>query len=146
MAQPEKEPQKPKSLKDKMQRSMEDFKTGDKLDSLYAFARENTRDTVAYIILFAGILISLFNSFLGGFLIGLITGFYFTTEILAFYDNFHEFLEKYGVFKTFILGGAALGLFIALPSFFLGIAVAIGIGMLVGERKTEEPKEPEEKP
>lgn len=123
--------QKSDSLKDKFNKKLDDFQTEEKFGDLKQFAQNNIRDTIAYVILFTGILISLFRPFLGHSIIGIITGIYFSNEIGRFITSFNEWVEYLGTFRTFILAGATFGLFLTAPMFFIGLAAAIGLKILV---------------
>jgi|GEM_PF-1102218 len=142
-------PEEKKPIKDKIEEQISSLHAEEKLDQLYSFTKTHTRDAIAYVILIAGIIISLFNGVWGGTLIGIIAGIYFSSEIVYSLKNFRFFIDKEGVFKTFILGGVFFGLFLARPMLFIGIAAALGIKtLLLGEEKnptsTKEEKTKEE--
>lgn len=104
----------------------EDPKKIDLQDNLFSYAKNNTRDSIAYILLIFGIILlfTLWN-FWGAVLIGLVLGFYFGEAILNFLQNSNEYAEKVGFVKILIIAGTALGFFIAAPGFFIGTAIAL---------------------
>ncbi len=84
---PPQEPSPKKDSKDKFSSTFENLKKNEKLEDLYGYARNNTRDTVAYILMIIGIVLLLFHPFYGGLLIGLLGGFYFADEIIRLFQN-----------------------------------------------------------
>ncbi|EFB40298.1 hypothetical protein [Parachlamydia acanthamoebae] len=99
----------------------------DKLDTFYGFAKKNTRDTAAYVLLLIGIIWSFFNSFYGGVLVGLVAGAYYSEEILTFIKSIKEEIEEYGTASSLILAGTLLAFFVASPGIFLGGTIVIAL-------------------
>lgn len=85
-------------------------------------------DFVAYLILFIGLLFSIFHSFSGGLLVGLVLGVYFSVAIFAGLRAFRDYLlSEGGIFRGFVIIAAGLALFIASPGLCIGtIAGAYG--------------------
>ncbi|NGX57625.1 MAG: hypothetical protein K940chlam3_00518 [Chlamydiae bacterium] len=125
------------SIQDKITDRFEDLKQSDNMKKMTSFIKSNTKDTVAYIALFVGILLLFFKEFWGGLIIGAVGGFYFADPIIHWIRNFQEYLEKEGLVKVLILFCVALGFLIIGPAFFLGAVAAIGIKfILIGEKKS----------
>ena len=104
---------------------------------MMSFAKSNTKDTIAYVLLFVGILLLFFQPFWGGLIIGAVGGLYFADPIIHWARHFQEYLEREGLVKVLILTCVALGFLIVAPAFFLGAAGAIGIKfILIGESKS----------
>ena len=125
------EPDKGPNFKEKFNRSLQDLRSNDKLGSILSNATANTRDTVSYILLIVGIVLLFFHAFYGALLIGLIAGFYFSSEILAILRNFNDFIDEQGIVKSLIGAGLLAGLFISAPAIFIGIALAVAIRTLL---------------
>lgn len=79
MAQPDspKEPKAPVESGENKKISFNELKSGERIDELYNMAKSNTTDTIAIIVLFVGIILSVYSAFYGGLLIGLVSGYYF---------------------------------------------------------------------
>jgi len=130
------------SLKKKLEEQISHLHAEEKMEELYSFTRTHTLDTVAYAVLIAGIIISIFSHFWGGILIGVVAGLYFTGEVMFAIKHFSHYVEKYGVFKTFVLGGVLFGLFIARPMLFVALAATIGIKLVItAQAPTAPPKQ-----
>lgn len=115
----------------KLSETLDSLTKKENIESLVGYAKSNTRDTIAYILMILGLVILFFHPIYGGLLIGIITGFYFSSEILAIVKNLNDFIEQQGMVRSLILGGAALGFFILAPGIYIGIAVIIGIKQLI---------------
>jgi len=125
------------SLQDQMSTRLNELKQNENVKKVVNFARSNTKDTVAYILLFLGILLLFFQPFWGGLIIGAVGGLYFANPIIDWVRHFQDYLDKEGLVKVLILTCVALGFLIVAPAFFLGAAGAIGIKfILVGETKS----------
>lgn len=116
------------SITDKIKDSIESFRKSDKVEQLYNSATSNTRDTIAYVLLLAGLILMLLTSTLyGGILVGIVVGAYFGGEIVSFFKHFQANIEKQGMVRSIILLGAILAFFLTAPFIFIGAAIAIGI-------------------
>lgn len=118
-------------FKDKFKRSLDQLRSNEKLDNIVSYATANTRDTISYVLLIIGIVLLFFHPFYGGLLIGLIAGFYFSSEILAVIRNFNDFVDEQGIVKSLIGAGLLLGLLISNPAIFIGIALAVAIRQIL---------------
>ena len=87
-------------------------KTG-KAEDLLGFAKENTRDTIAYIFLIVGFLLLFFEPLYGGTILGILVGLYFTAELVGFWKNSQEWIDKWGMVKTLVLAGVLLSFFVS---------------------------------
>lgn len=124
----EKDPEKERN---RLKESWESLKSREKFDDIYNFAKTNTADTIAYIVLFIGIVLWIFQYFLGGLLIGLVAGFYFGEILILWAKNLRDYVEYEGVIRSLILIGVLLGLIIAAPSIFIGAIAAIGVRYII---------------
>ncbi len=120
--EPPKEPQRPKEGK----------------EGLFKYALTNTRDTIAYILLFIGI-IMLFTTyyFWGALIIGMILGFYFAPEFKRLFQNFNEIVESFGIVKSLVIAGTLLAILIVVPGLFIGVALALAIRHLATFEETK---------
>lgn len=129
--------EKESKFQDKITGKFEDLKKHEHVKKVVDFTKSNTMDTIAYIILFVGIVLLFFQEFWGGLIIGAVGGFYFADPIIHWIRTFQEYLEQEGLLKVVILFFVALGFLIVAPAFFLGAAAAIGIKfVLLGEKKS----------
>lgn len=124
-------PESHESFKEKFQASFQRLKSNEKLEQTFSYATANTRDTISYVILIIGIVLLFFHDIYGGALIGLIAGFYFSSEILALFHNSNAFIEEQGIVKSLIGGGLLLALFISAPAIFVGIALAVAVRQIL---------------
>lgn len=125
------------SITDKIKDSIDTFRKSDTVEQIYHSATSNTRDAVAYVLLIAGLILMLFDPYwYGRILIGIVFGLYFGEELVNTFRNFQGFIEKHGMVRSIIVAGTALALFLAVPSIFIGAAIAVGIRQfLIGDRK-----------
>lgn len=123
------------TAKEKISGAIDSIKESDKVKEIRTFATEHKADTAAYIILFVGIILSLFSPLYGGAVIGAIVGIYFADDIVRTLGNLKDFIKRKGKLKSFILLGLAIVLFIALPALFIVAAAAVGIKQLVAPSK-----------
>lgn len=133
-ATPPEEPQPKKDengFKEKLASSLDSIKKNEKFEDLYGFARNNTRDTIAYILMIIGIVLLLFHPFYGGLLIGLLGGFYFASEIVHLFQNAAHVIDDYGLVRSLMAGGVVVGFFICAPAIFIGIAIAVALKQII---------------
>lgn len=119
------------SLKNKFKDSYENLKKNDKVEGLVNYAKSNTRDTIAYVLLITGILLLFFEPWYGGTLVGVIFGLYFSNEILDLIQNYESYIDQHGIVKFLVFGGLLLAFFITAPFIFIGAAVAVGLKFLL---------------
>lgn len=112
----------------------EKIKKNENVQKFMSFAKSNTMDTIAYVVLFLGIILLFFTPFWGGVLIGAVGGFYFADPLIRFIRHFEEYIEQQGVVRVLILLGVALGFLIVAPAFFLGAAVTVAIKYVLAGR------------
>lgn len=100
-------------------------------DGFSEYAKGHIKDTVAYGLLLLGIIWMLFQPLLGGILIGLVAGFYFSNEALRFIKSYKETLNTQGLERAIIAGGVAFAFFIMAPGIFIGAAIMVGLKILL---------------
>jgi hypothetical protein len=103
----------------------------EKREGLYDYAKSNTIDTIAYIVLIVGIILMFFQSYIGQIFVGVVVGYYFSSEIAYILRSTNEIINQHGIVKSLILGGALLAFFILSPLLFLAAAVTVGIKQLI---------------
>lgn len=123
------------SFLDKFKNSLSGLKNNEKLENTFTSATENTRDTISYFLLIVGVILLFFQSFYGGILVGLISGFYFSAEILALIENINHLIQEQGIVKSLIGAGLILALFISAPWIFVGAAIAVAIRKILFPEK-----------
>lgn len=140
------DPQSSKEPKDLPQNSKEGNKNqakenNKKGDDFFAYAKSNKEQTIAYILLVLGLLFLLFyNNLLGGLLIGLVAGYYFSSEIIYYLRNIGQVVGGQDQLRYVILTALLLGLFIAAPGIFIGaLVVAVFKNTFCSSCKTSKP-------
>lgn len=118
-------PPEKEGFKDKFKDSLKDFRSNESMGKMMSQATENTRDTISYIILIMGVVLLFFSPLYGGALVGLVAGFYFSSEILSFWKHLNEFVEEEGIVKSLIGLGLLLALFISAPAIFIAMILAV---------------------
>lgn len=115
-----KTPRNDESFKEKLTEKLEKLKNSDQVGGLFSYAKSNTRDTIAYILLILGIILLFFQPHYGGFLIGLIAGLYFSEEIIYIANHFSDLIEEQGLVRVIVLAALFVGFFITAPLIFIG--------------------------
>lgn len=127
-------PQAPK--KNPLSEKLEALRKNEKIEGIYNYASNNTRDTVAYILMIIGIVLLFTHLFYGGFIVGLIFGLYFTDEITALLRSLNDLIEQHGMVRSLIFGGLLLAILILAWPIYLGTAVAIGVKHILYSENT----------
>jgi hypothetical protein len=94
-------------------------------ENIFDFVAANKWECLAYLVLFFGLLFSIFKPFIGGLLVGCILGIYFSVGVKEKFLQYKEFLEREGIFRSFVLVVALLALLIASPGLVLGAVIGI---------------------
>lgn len=94
----------------------------------------NPRDVIAYVLVILGICLLFFLPLYGGLIIGIVTGLYFSKEILDSSRKYEEFIEEQGFVRVLILGGLLLAFIISAPAIFIGIALMIALKLFLTEK------------
>lgn len=125
--------------KSEFQKYIEKFKTfwndltKDKgVENVFNYAKTNTRDMIAYILLLTGLLLMFFDPSYGGTLIGVIFGLYFSQELFDACKNYETFIQNEGFVKSLVFGAILLAFFFSAPFIFIGAAVAVAVRRLLG--------------
>lgn len=103
----------------------------DAAEKVYRLAKNMRRDTAAYILLAAGIVLLYWLPLLGGALVGIVFGVYFSEELMKGIKSGRTFFDREGRARTIVLAGTALGLFIVAPTMVLGAIAAVGVVALL---------------
>jgi hypothetical protein len=77
-------------------------------------------DSVAYIILLIGLLLSVYRPFVGGVIVGTILGLYFAKQLQQQYESFVEHVVNEGIFSGLVMIATLLAIFIASPGLVIG--------------------------
>lgn len=124
----------PENKESKPDKSTEPEKTKisgeEKLSGLFDYAKGNTKDVIAYILLITGVILLFFERFAGELLIGVVLGLYYSTEIQTLFRNFNEFIEDQGIVRGIVLGVTTIALFISAPGIFIGAFLAVVVKYL----------------
>lgn len=133
----DKEPEKKKNNFDNFKSSFSDAKKGDKMEELVSFAKENKRDTIAYVAMIIGVLFMFFDStsLVGSLIVGAIFSLYFMDELYHAAKNIPTMAEEHGMVKVFVMAGTLLALFFRAPFLFVAIAIVLGVKMIIFPEK-----------
>lgn len=108
-------------------------------DDLLNMVKTNAKDIVAYVLLVVGIILILADSFWGGFIVGIVLGYFYRSEIIQTVMNYQRIIDQEGILKSVVIGGALLALFLGSYSLFIGAgamaALYYAIGKDLGARK-----------
>jgi hypothetical protein len=107
-------------------------KSSEPKPTLIGFVQDNLAETIAYVVLFAGLILSIFNPVIGGALVGVVLGIYFSQEIIVRAMSFKDLIMTEGIFRGFIVIAAVLALFIASPGLLLGTIIGAWIRPYLG--------------
>jgi hypothetical protein len=117
--------------KSKFSETIDSIKKDQKIESLVSYAKANTQDTIAYVLLFLGIVWIFLNSFYGGILVGLVAGYYYGSDILTYVKHANQTINDMGIPRALVLGLTLVAFFILAPGIFIGAAIAAGIRRVV---------------
>ncbi len=101
-------------------------------------ARNNIGDTLAYIILIGGLILSFFHSFIGGMIVGFVMGLYFSKKVFAMTNEFKDFISHEGIFHGFIVVASVAALAISAPGLCLGLFIGAIARPLFGKNISPE--------
>lgn len=122
---------KKQESKPSLSETLESFRRNANLDTFLAYARSNVQDTIAYAVLFLGLLLSIFQGFLGDLLVGLVVGFYFSRELLSFVRSYEFFFQEHGLPRSVVFLALMFVLFISAPGVFIGAAIMTATKVLL---------------
>lgn len=117
-------------------------------EDFISYAKSNQEQVISYVLLAIGLLILLFvNNLLGGFIIGVVAGYFFAKEIIYYIRNIGQIAGGQDQLQYVILTAVLLGLFIAAPGIFIGaIIVAAFKNAMCGPCNTSKTGEDHTKP
>ena len=95
--------------------------------------QRNKWDSCAYFFIFVGIIISIFEWFVGELIIGTVFGIYFSEWMKERFQLFKEFVENEGVFRAFIMVIFPIVLLVVAPGIFLGLLLGCALRPILGD-------------
>jgi len=104
-------------------------------ESFFQFLMNNKWDAFAYLVLFFGLILSIFERLSGGLIVGVILGIYFSKATKDTLHGFKEYLSSEGIFRGFILVIGAIALFVASPGLCIGTLFGAFIRPYLGNVK-----------
>lgn len=126
------EPEEGESIREKFSKKIQ----SEKIDSLFTYAKENTRDTIAYLLMVIGLILLFIDPFWGEVLVGVVAGFYFSDEIISFALNCEKAINREGMGRSVVFGGTMIAFFIMAPMIFVGAGIVAGLKYLfLSEKK-----------
>jgi hypothetical protein len=110
--------------------------TTNQTGNFYQYMASHREQTITYILLILGLILLLFaNSLLGGLILGMVAGYYFSADIISYLRHFGQIAGNQGHLRYAVLAAVLLGLFIAAPGIFIGaIIVATFKQVMAGPR------------
>lgn len=121
----------PKEEKNKISESLENLTKNENIENIVTYAKKNTRDTIAYVLLLLGLVWMLVEPFFGGVLVGLIVGYYFSPEIIDFAKGFNKSISQAALARRVVLSTIAVVFFLLAPGIFFGIAIIVALKFLL---------------
>ena len=133
-ATPEPKPQQNSEPKTQAKPQQNQWKKDPEIQShsIGSFVKNNIWESVSYVVLFAGLILSIFNPFIGGFLVGVILGVYFSQELLNKSTVFKDLVVKEGIFRGFIVIAAVIALLLEAPGLLLGTIIGAWVRPYLG--------------
>lgn len=89
------------------------------------FIQTHKWDSVAYFLLFIGLIVLCFHELVGGLIVGVILGIYFSEELRSRYEQCKNSIEHEGIFRAFVVIAAICALLIS--TFGLTVGTFIGV-------------------
>lgn len=105
----------------------------EKEEGFWELVQQNQWDSCAYVLIFIGILVSIFERFIGELIIGTVFGIYFSAWMKERWQLFKEFLENEGVFRAFIMVVFPIVFLIVTPALIIGLFLGCVIRPLLGD-------------
>jgi len=110
------------------------IKIDDCMSELKDFSTRNKKEAIAASFLILGVILSLFHALSGGAVVGLVVGYYLSTEIKMLSKAFVSSFSTHNKFKTLLLGCLFLTILFAIPSLTVSAFAGIGIASLQDAR------------
>lgn len=101
------------------------------LDNFLDYAKANTREMVAYVLLIVGIFLLFLTPLFGQALVGIVAAVYFGNYILQIVDEYESIVEHLGIGRCIILLGLLLTFFITTPALFIAAALTMALKHLI---------------
>lgn len=109
----------------------------EKRGDFYSYATSNKEQTITYILLILGLLILLFiNALFGGLMLGMVAGYYFSSEIIHYIRNIGQVVEGPDQPRYIVLAALLLGLLILAPGIFIGAIIIATFKQVMAGPKT----------
>lgn len=112
------------------------MKSQNKIEDFYQYAGSDKGPTITYILLGLGLLTLLFlNSLLGELIIGMVAGYYFSSDIVYYIRNLGQMIGSLNQLRPVVLATTLFTLFLVAPGVFIGaVIVAIFKEVIAGPR------------
>lgn len=125
-------------VEDKIRGTFKNIKESKQVNDLYRYARTNKEQMLTYILLAIGVILLFTHTPIGGLLIGLVTGYFFSDEIVFFGKNIRQFFESQDYLRYLVMIVAGLALLVEAPGIIIGVIVAAAFTYIIGSRSNEE--------
>ena len=92
-------------------------------ENFIEMVKQHKWDFISYLILAVGLFLSFFYPIVGGSLVGIVLGIYFSSSIKAAIQSFLNDIVADGIFRDFIILAGVLALLIATPGLCIATVV-----------------------
>lgn len=128
---PKNESSKDESLKEKLSGKIENIKSHQTVDQICKYAKTNTADTIAYVLMILGVVLVFPLPMYGGILVGIVAGLYFADDVVRWATSLNSIIEEQGMVRSVMLLGVVIAFFVSIPWIFIGGALAVGIKQIL---------------
>lgn len=97
----------------------------------FDFNEYSKEQIITYILLILGVLFLFIQPLLGGFLIGMVAGYYFTDDIIYYLRHIGSILNGHDHLRYVTLTGLLVSLFITAPGIFVGAAIVAALKQVI---------------
>jgi len=91
---------------------------------------------IGYIVLILGLIILFFHQFIGGLLIGIVAGYFFSKEIVPYLRSLQHLFREPIRTQNVILTGTLLGVLICAPGIIIGAFIVAVLKQVIVESST----------
>ncbi|MDP1880567.1 MAG: hypothetical protein Q8K60_06480 [Parachlamydiaceae bacterium] len=124
----EKREEKKDAFEEKVRENLQDARDS-KSSALNDYTNYTVHQIITYILLVLGLILFIFNNLIGGLIIGIVVGYYYSNDIIVYLRNFRYLTSDHLRFVTLIF--LLIALFIAAPGIFVGAAIVAAFRQVI---------------
>lgn len=132
-------PPSPEKEKQTFSDRLNALKKNEKVEHFYSYAKTNTRDIIAYVLLVTGLVLLFFQPVYGTALIGMIFGLYYAHEVVNYLRGVKEHFNSQERVKNLVALGTLLGILIVMPMLLVGAALIVALKFILFPEKDMMP-------